>query len=72
MNYTFNFAFLKYPSIFAYSNFAGQFGPFPVPSKLKAAADGIAAQPLIEVAHFRCNYQELPRCGRWTVGPQQL
>ena len=73
MNYTFNFfGFLKYLKNFAYLNFAVPFGPFPEASKLKVVADGISAHNLSEAAHFRCNFAELPRCGRWTVGLQQL
>ena len=61
MNDTFNcYAFLIYLKNFPYYNFAVQFGPFPVASKLIAAADGKAAQPLIEAAHFHCSFVELP------------
>ena len=61
MNDTFNcYAFLIYLKIFPCYNFAVQFGPFQVASKLKAAADGIAAQPIIVAAHFHCKSPELP------------
>ena len=61
MNDTFNcYAFLIYLKIFPCYNFAVQFGPFPVPSKLTAAADGKASQPLIEAAHFHYSFVELP------------